>query len=275
MKLTYKVVMFLTLLIFCAGNVCAVDTDLNNDSFIKDGISLKSFASIYMDDLNLNTYNKNNDYFIYDLNGDCLGHNVPFDGNVDSKKEISDFSNDTNKYNPNINNTELSLKVNKVIGGKTGDKMKFLLDKQNLTKSSINRINNMSVDIVHKLNNIDHEINKTLNFHFSDLTKKINVLKSKNSSKVIDNILKSNNKSLICVNGYSNTVKSYLYQITEYLKLKESLKDDINIDNKSFVDIDNDIIESLNIKIKCLESLKHQLNDVKKKLNILKNVVKL
>lgn len=233
------------LLIFCVGNVSAINPDNNTIGF---------------DNIEPNNSDVENSSLL-------------------DSSEKSDRCNISNKSysKPYEVNKDFVDLVDKTFKNKTTYDVSMELynqSKERYVSYDVSRLQKLSLEILTTLNNIDNEINTSLSLDVSDLTKKINTLKIqniKNPIKAINNSLNSNGKCLRVVNGYSKTFENYLTKINEYVELKNTLKDNSEINT---LNIDDSIIKSIHSKIILLDSLKQRFDLINKDLKIIENIFK-
>ncbi len=230
MKFLYKTVMFLTLLIFCVGSVCATDPDNTTGGLNPVNLPIN----------NTNEIVKNTIDFLKMLNSELEKRDTIIQ-NHESK--INELNNTVNNQNVIINN--LTDKVQ-------------ALEYSKLTQS--NRIKSLEIDIKNledsnkQLINSNKQLidsNEALNVKIDNQNSIINELNNKLDLKSIEiNTLQADKDKL---NAEVNRLKDEKCSI--YEKLLESPKKEDYEQLKKDITTKNNKIKELNVKINKLNSL--------------------
>ena len=230
--------MFLTLLIFCVGNVCAEEPDnITND--LDSSLPDANFNNTTSDLVNISHKDK------------C--YNSVYEANKD------------------FFNLVKAQRVNN-----TTDYYMELCKKPELRNDYYKeRLGKLKMNITYYLRNIDNEINSYLTLKINSLNNIYNNLENSkpttNKSKLINSASKNVNQSLTAVKGYSETLNFYFNEIKTYFYLKDLLsKNNVTI-NDTF-NVDKSIISNLKEKIKILQSIEKSLNLLSKDLKIINNL---
>lgn len=268
MKWKYKSLMFLILILFCVGGVCAVDPDNStnvNSTFVNESTNM-------MDNIN-NTDLIGN---ITDNNSNSLlcSNSTNVNTNLNNSCKNLSLNNDTLKLINTINDVfkdkEVPNTVRKIMDEScTEDKLTAYYEHQ-LTK--------LTENIKQAFKTIDNDINRDLKKIFYNLkvtTKSLrdNAVKYNLTSKVnskpnivrlVNHMLKSIEGNLISINGYSKVLTYYLDEMDNYNKLKKMIANDTEI--SLIVDVDNSK-DNLKSRLENLNTISNTLKDIRSNLN--------
>ena len=271
----YKIVLVSILFLVSVSGVCAVDPDNNNDSLttVEDNnLQLNSSNTILHTSDNVNDLTDDNNRVFNDSSDlSVLGSNCV--GNVD-KGFIEMVQNRFENKTP--------YQVSMELYNKSQDNFK------NYHQA---RLKKLTEQIKTNFKTIDNEIDKDLTTRFKRLKVNMNLLKNaamksdynqtKNNSQIVrilNNLLKSTEGSLISIKGYSSLMNHYLDEMDNYYKLKELTKNDTEID--LIIDVNtsqNELqtrLEDLNTLTNTLNLIKNNLNSIIKDLNLITNIIK-
>lgn len=254
MKLKYKSLIFLILILFCVGSVCATDPHLINSST----------------DNNLTNFKNNNDY-------DILGNyiysdfikNATINYNYTDKNILFNNSNKTsNKTNMGICDINRSQYI---------DKNGFYRPPNYKMEYYKSKFYDLENNIIPNLKNIDDEIKTFLSNEIMKLNNIYNNLenpkKETNMTKLINSASKNVNKAHnIVTNNYINTLNYYIEQIEQYFYLKETFLNN-NISVNSSLNIDIKDIDKIKKRINILHSIENKYNSLSNILNDLNKVM--
>ena len=282
--------MFLILILFCVGSVCA--TDPNNNTTVNNVTVVNESNNINNSDLVINTTdNSNSNLYV---------NNISVKTNF-KKGDIIQNGKVVNDLYPSFKNFRKSM-VNKNMS----DVLKNVLDesckKENLEKKYKSELKLLSDKILLNLYNLDYVINESLTLNEKDLYNKMKLFNSSNNyyslSELYNNDCsdsnKNLNKSVIRINiliknclksieKYMQTIDSYNKYLKEYLPnsfknyedklsfVKEHYPDS---DLKELVNITENTIGALNSRISYLNILSNHLNCLKTDLERTKNIIR-
>ena len=262
MKWKYKSLMFLILILFCVGGVCATDPD--NNTNINNGTVINNGSN----DLN---YTVNN-------------------GTV--------INNGSNDLNYTVMELVKERFKDKIIGSEVL-KMIPNPDQKNIINNYYEqKLEKLRNNIITNLNNIDNEIDKDLNRKVNVLEKKSNLLNCIDFNKINSLLNNTNNsagiqqvnkiaKTLKVINGsinsiinHSKLIMHYLDTINGYRLIKEMLNNNSLTDESLQQDIDNitldylkNRVDELNRMVDTLNSMRNYLDSVSGNLKSMVDII--